>query len=278
MDKAAKLLVKRGDAFLQKNSPRKFHLEAARLLGEFDFPEMYSFKKLVEISFKQNIEKIQNYRSFEFSDLPLTLARGESCFLDLYVWRRRPTTIHNHHFMGAFQCLEGSNVDLKFSWETKKKIGKLHSTGKLTLDETRSVQKGSIVPIDLQDRFIHQNHHHSDITVNLCFRTPDFPKKNIANFLYSGFRYEKERTTLMKAERLFRMARVGAIETEKLSLSVDDMICFLIQSYGTTSENPNFLKMREAFSKKVFKEHRLNTDDILDQHESELDLIQSNYN
>ena len=278
MDKLANKLVKAGDLFISKKGPLKFHLEAARLLTEADFPSKYSFEQLINLSFKKNIESIQNYKAFEFSDLPLTLARGKNCFLDLYVWRRRPTTIHNHHFMGAFQCLEGSNVDLKFSFKNKKKLGKHHSLGELKLDETRNVTRGIVVPIDLGDKFIHQNHHHHDLTVNLCFRTPDFKGRHIANFLYSGLRYEKAQAMLVRTERLFRLLKMSDVDLKKINLDLDDALSFLIQSYGSTSENVPFLSMRNTLIKRVKKELKIDVDDLLDQHESELDLIQSNYN
>ncbi len=278
MDKLARSLIKAGDQFLKKNGPRKFHLEASRLLGEANFHKKFSFEKLIELSFKKGNESIQNYRSFEFSDLPLTLARGENCFVDIYVWRRRPTTIHNHHFVGAFQCLEGDNVDLSFSFKTKKKLGKFHSLGELKLDHSKKIEKGMTQTIDLQDKFIHQNHHHHDLTVNLCFRTPDFPKKNIANFLYSGLRYEKDTNTLMKVERMFRMLGMTSLDLKKIKLSDDEALCFLIQSYGTTSGNPNFLLVRKALAEQVKKKFKINVDDLMDQHESEIDLIQANYN
>lgn len=278
MDRLAKKLVQAGDLFLQKKGPQKFHVEAARLLTEAKFQSKYSFEELVQLSFKKKCESIQNYKAFEFSDLPLTLARGENCFLDLYVWRRRPTTIHNHHFMGAFQCLEGSNVDLKFSFKTKKKLGKFHSLGNLKLDETRTVTKGIVVPIDLGDKFIHQNHHHHDLTVNLCFRTPDFKAKNIANFLYSGLRYEKEQNLLMRTERLFRLLKMTSIKSKDLKLDLDDALCFLIQSFGSVSENKNFLVFREELARRVKKELKVDIDELMNFHESELDLIQANYN
>jgi hypothetical protein len=277
MDKLARKLVSLGDRFIDKNGSRKFHLEAAQLLAAADFQKSYSFGQLVSLSFKKNIETIQNYRAFEFSDLPLTLARGRHCFMDLYVWRRRPTVIHNHHFTGAFQCLEGSNVDLSFSFKTKKKFGKFHSTGELKLEETRKVLAGDVVPIDLQDRFIHQNHHHHDLTVNLCFRTPDVRGKRIANFLYSGLRYEKDPSTLARTERFFRLLKIGPLHGKELNLTSDDALSFLLQSYGSHTENSHFLDFRKYCSDRIRKECKLNLDDLLDDHEGQLDLIQSNY-
>ncbi len=278
MDKLARKLVSLGDRFIAKNGHRKFHLEAAKLLSENNFCSVYSLDQLRSLSFKKNIESIQNYRAFEFSDLPLTLARGEDCFLDLYVWRRRPTVIHNHHFVGAFQCLEGSNVDLSFSFKAKKKLGSFHSLGDLKLEETRKVDAGVIVPIDLQDKFIHQNHHHHDLTVNLCFRTPDISGKRIANFLYSGLRYEKDPVTLARTERIFRLLKLGPLDLKKLNLSADDALSFLIQAYGINSDNSAFQAAKEFFSLKVRKEFKLNLEDLLDEHESQIDLIQANYN
>src|SRR6476646_5091233 len=105
----AKKINLAGDRFIRKNGSKEFHKIATDLLLSSGFSESYHFQEIVKLAFNNNVSGIQNYKQLEFSDLPLTLSRGEHCFIDLYFWRRRPTVIHNHHFSGAFMCLEGNN-------------------------------------------------------------------------------------------------------------------------------------------------------------------------
>jgi hypothetical protein len=120
-------LVQSGDAFIGTHTSARFHEHAAELLKSCKLSDKFNLEETLQ--FAPQIESIatQNYQSFDFSDLPLTIARGESCFIDLYFWRRRPTTIHNHHFSGAFMDLLGKNVDLEFSFTHQNTLDRFMS-------------------------------------------------------------------------------------------------------------------------------------------------------
>lgn len=278
MIKTAQKLVKKGDRFIAQYGVKEFHKKAADLLADGSMAQAYDYQQLVTESFKPSFHRhTQNFEGFEFSDLPITLARGENCFIDIYFWRRRPTVIHNHHFVGAFQCLHGSNLDLEFQFKEKKKIGKYHAMGEVKLLQSHFLQKGDIQAIAPLDKFIHQNHHHADLTVNLCFRTGDIKKNSLSNYLFSGLRYEKNPLLLGRVERLLRFTNLEKFSFKELDLTLDDAMYFLIRTDGSTSQNKNFLNLKSHFEKMVKKDTGLSITRLFDQHEAELEKIQELY-
>ncbi|WP_408098033.1 hypothetical protein ACJVC5_03665 [Peredibacter sp. HCB2-198] len=277
MIKTAQKLIKSADRFLETNGSKNFHLKAAELLETARLDKEYDFEQLVQESFKKSFRHEQNFAHFEFSDLPVTLARGKHSFIDIYFWRRRPTVIHNHHFTGAFQCLEGKNLDLEFEFKEKEKIGKYHAMGEVRIVRSHMIMPGHIQPIAPLNKFIHQNHHHSDLTVNLCFRTIDVQKQHLSNYLFSGLRFEKNPELLSRVERLFRFTNLGDFNPQRLELNLDDAMSFLLHTEGSTSQNKNFLKLKNLLEKRVKKETGLNITKLYDLHEAQLDKIQDEY-
>ncbi len=275
---AAKELVKNGDAFLSQHGPLAFHHEAYELLRKANLPDLFDFKDLVQTSFAPDFNPNQNYASAQFSDLPITIAMGEHCFLDVYFWRRRPTVIHDHHFTGAFQCLEGANVDLEFEFIKTKKLGQFHDLGELSLKQSRNLVKGDIAPIDLLDKFIHQNHHQAELTINACFRTPDIGETNLSNYLYSGLRFEKQPDLLNRNGRLMGFLYIEDFDILGLNLTIDDALHFLVRNYRSTSTGKRFMEMKEFMQEKVDKELGLDLTKLLDAHEMKMDQIENQYN
>lgn len=266
-------LVKRGDEFIGIHGPLKFYDMAATLLQEAKLHEVYRLEDLIKASFSDSFNYNQNYASFQFSDLPVTIAMGEHCFLDLYFWRRRPTTIHNHHFTGAFQCLEGINVDLEFQYTKELGLGLYHDLGQLRPRHSRTLVKGDIAPIDLLDKFIHQNHHQAELTINACFRTPDIGEVNLSNYTYSGLRNEQHPLVLDRISRLLSFINVGEFDVRSLNLTSDDAINFLIRTYKSNSKNKKMLEVRSYMKSLVEQD----IDDLLDVHELRMHELEEQY-
>lgn len=273
----ARKLNAKGDQFIRKNGSKDFHQFAADLLSGSDLAKAYDYQELATASFNQKTSSIQNFKQLEFSDLPLTLSRGNHCFIDVYFWRRRPTTIHNHHFSGAFMCLTGNNVDLEFTFKRSKKIGKFHETGELILHEKRNLVAGSVAEIAPLNKFIHQNHHQAELTVNLCFRTPDLAGKNLSNYLASGLRYEKDPELMGRAARLKRFIDIGEFDSKKLKFTIDDALHFLIQHTGTESRNPRLNAIMEAFNGRLQDEHGIDIKRLLNDHDSWFEKLENEY-
>jgi hypothetical protein len=273
----ARELTHLGDQFIQKYGSKNFHKKAKDLLSEQKMHEYFDYKELVETAFSKKFNPRQNFRSLEFSDLPLTIARGEDCFIDVYFWRRRPTVIHNHHFRGAFQCLLGLNVDSEFKFTQTTKLTKFHSLGNLELQHMTTLSAGEIKAINFQDKFIHQNHHQANLTVNLCFRTPDEANKNLSNFYYSGLKFEKDQLSLARAQRLFAFTRIDDFDFRKLELSLEDAFNFLLMSHGSSAANPRFIFLKKFLESKLKKETGVNMGKLLKEHDQELDRLEAQY-
>lgn len=270
-----KKLNKKGDAFIAKHGIKDFHKKAAELLADADLPARYNFQELVNHSLSG--KHTQYFQSLEFSDLPLTLSFGEHCFIDVYFWLRRPTVIHNHHFAGAFMCLQGNNLDLEFTFKKERKLGKFHDLGVLTLKEERNMRPGDIAEIAFMNKFIHQNHHLDELTVNLCFRTPREVNKNLSNYLFSGLRYEKDPILLGRVARLQRMIDLGVLDHRKANVTIDDAIYFLIQTFETRSQNPRLLRIRKALDQRVKEELGVDISGLLRTHNQRFEEIENNY-
>lgn len=270
-----KKLNKKGDAFIAKHGINDFHKKAAELLADANLPSRYNFQELVNHSLSG--KHTQYFQSLEFSDLPLTLSFGEHCFIDVYFWLRRPTVIHNHHFAGAFMCLQGNNLDLEFIFKKERKLGKFHDLGVLTLKQERNMRPGDIAEIAFMNKFIHQNHHLDELTVNLCFRTPREPNKNLSNYLFSGLRYEKDSVLLGRVARLQRMIDLGVLDHRKANVTIDDAIYFLIQTFETRSQNPRLIRIRKSLDQRVKEEAGIDIDQLLRDHHKQFEEIENNY-
>jgi hypothetical protein len=273
--KIASQLNRKGDHFIKQKGVKDFHKKASELLSESDLLDKFHISPILESIFKPTNK--QHFKNLEFSDLPVTISQGEFCFIDIYFWRRRPTVVHNHHFTGAFMCLSGNNVDLEFKFKKTKKLGKYHDLGDLTLKHTRNLLPGDIAEIGLMDKFIHQNHHQADLTVNLCFRTPQDPKKSLSNYLFSGLRYEKNVDLLSRVGRLHKILDLGLFHSGKMKISNDDAINFLIQTHGTRSQNPKLLNLRKELLKRIKNEFGVNVSSMLEDHELMMDKIENDY-
>lgn len=272
---AAKKINQKGNAFIAKNGIKDFHKKASELLASARLADLYNFEELVNLSL--TAKHPQHFKHLEFSDLPLTIVLGEHCFIDLYFWRRRPTVIHNHHFAGAFMCLTGNNVDLEFTFMKERKLGKFHDLGRLELKRTAQMVAGDITEIGFMDKFIHQNHHQAELTVNLCFRTPQAPGKSLSNYLYSGLRYEKNMELLARVNRLLRFVDIGHFDPAKIPVSDDDAINFLIQTYDSNPAHKNLQKVRKVLDKRVRDHLGVDVSRLIRIHDKRMNELESEY-
>jgi len=271
----AKKINRKGDLFIKKYGIKEFHKKASELLSGSDLHKGFSPQEITSRAFASKVP--QHFKHLEFSDLPLTISQGEHCFIDLYFWRRRPTVIHNHHFTGAFMCLLGNNIDFEYTFKKEKKIGRFHDLGQLKLKHTRILLPGDVAEIAFMDKFIHQNHHQAELTVNLCFRTPQETKKNLSNYLSSGLRFEKNPELIARVERLQRTIDLGLINPEKVSLTVDETVKFLIDTYETRSGNPILLKLKKVLQKRMQTDFDMDINQMMRDHDLMMDRIENDY-
>src|SRR5687767_4243497 len=58
----------------------------------------------------------------QFSDLPVTVARGTGFYVEILVWAVGTAAIHQHAFSGAFTVLAGSSIHSHYRLETLDRI------------------------------------------------------------------------------------------------------------------------------------------------------------
>lgn len=271
----AKKINRKGDLFIKTYGMKEFHKKASELLVRSDLHKHFILQEITHSAFSSKVP--QHFKHLEFSDLPLTISHGEHCFIDLYFWRRRPTVIHNHHFTGAFMCLLGNNIDFEYTFKKEKKLGRFHELGTLTLKQTRNLLPGDVAQIAAMDKFIHQNHHQAELTVNLCFRTPQGSSKSLSNYLSSGLRHEKNPDLISRVERLRRTIDLGLLDTDKVNLTTDEALKFLIDTYDSRSGNPRLLKLRSALHKRMLSDFGLDLNQMMRDHDRMMERIQNDY-
>lgn len=269
-------LVLRGDEFIEKNGDAKFSSFALEALNESKLAAIYDRRELAAITLDPAFSVVPNYPFLEFSDLPLTLARGSHCLIDVYVWYRRPTVIHNHHFSGAFMCLEGNNIDLEYEYRHAKDVGRFHGLGTLKLVQKNHLQAGTAMEIRPLDGYIHQNLHQAELTVNLCFRTNFMIDKTLSHYLIGGLRIDKNKELLQRNARVLAFLRLGELP-EDVQFSIDDTLAYLIELHRSESGNRRVGKLKEVFEKRVREEVGLNLAAALSEHETYMSGLEDSY-
>ncbi len=272
-EKIAEILLL-ADAHLKLQGKSDFPHKAFDLLTKANLHQSFDLNKVLKYALNKDFSISQKYPHFEFSDFPLTLASGEHCFIDMYCWRRRPTSIHHHHFVGAFQCMRGQNLDWSYEFIESKKLGDYHSIGNLILKTQHSLYPGDVVPIKWQEDFIHQNLHNDELTINLCLRTHDQADSYLSDYLYSGLKTIKHPDMIQKVERLYRSLFLSEFNFTEIDLSLDEAIHFLTQTYLHQSQGVTFLKFRKDLSHLMLSKHGLDVDHFCRQHEIHLNNLE----
>jgi hypothetical protein len=267
-------VVSLADEYLKLHGHLGFPQKAECLLKSSGLHLHFDLKPILKFVLDKNFSTSQKYPHFEFSDFPLTLASGEHCFLDMYCWRRRPTSIHHHHFVGAFQCMRGQNLDWSYEFRETKRLGDYHSLGHLILKSQHSLYPGDVVPIKWQEDFIHQNLHDDELTINLCLRTHDQSGSYLSDYLFSGLKTIKHPNLIQKVERIYRSLFLSEITLSEIDLSLDESIHFLSQTYHHQSQGVTFLKFRKDLCHQVLNKYGLDVDYLCQQHEIHLNHLE----
>jgi hypothetical protein len=131
---------------------------------------------------------VQTFPNGEFSDFPLTLVRTDKLLIDLYFWHKSDTTIHNHHFCGAFKVIAGESYQVNYAFNKSKSITLGFDEGTMIQAGNEHLSLGSVHPILLRDKFIHHVFHLGKPTITLCVRTPFLEGEGLAVFVYPKYR------------------------------------------------------------------------------------------
>lgn len=164
------------------------------------FPDLcYEFLEKYSLDFNLSLDKIlqelpnidlplQTFPEGEFSDFPLTLVRTEKILIDMYFWFKSDTSIHNHHFCGAFKIIGGESYQVSYRFDKTNNISPGLDEGVMTQVKNEHLTLGSVNTIKLRDNFIHHVFHLGKPTITLCVRTPFLEGEDLSTFIYPKYR------------------------------------------------------------------------------------------
>ncbi len=161
---------------------KDFTYQVPKLLAELKLPE-------------------QTFYGQEFSQFPLTLLSQNGIHLDLYHWMGANTSIHDHHFHGAFKVLRGEYVQRTYEFETAEEPLPGFAVGKLKVKEERTLAEGEVVEIHPGDKFIHETWHPSGECVTACLRIKKTTGE-LHSYLSPGLKISHEHFELSVSKKL----------------------------------------------------------------------------
>jgi hypothetical protein len=132
----------------------------------------------------------QTFPRGEFSDFSLTFVRTEKLLVDIYIWFKSDTAIHNHHFCGAFKVIAGHSYQVNYDFEIEKNICPGIDQGVMKEVGNQHLNENDVIEIRPRDQFIHHVFHLGKPTVTLCLRTPFFSGEYLSTFIYPKYRVE----------------------------------------------------------------------------------------
>jgi hypothetical protein len=107
-----------------------------------------------------------------FGQPPVTLFRSRRFYIEALFWVDGSTAIHQHRFSGAFQVLEGSSIETRYTFETERVFDGHLVLGGLRTDSIAWLRKGDVRPIGAGvDGLIHALFHLERPSVTIVVRT-----------------------------------------------------------------------------------------------------------
>jgi hypothetical protein len=154
--------------------------------------------------FKERPHCPQTFSKYPFSDCDLTLYSDSDFCLDLYVWLRQDTAIHDHNFEGAFLVLEGENLQLSYTFDTRTTPVDSIEMGLLAVTDQRHLAEASVQQIRSGRQFIHHLVRLSPRVITVCLRTLGRKEQELSLFLFPSIAVPQVRFS-SKEEILFRL-------------------------------------------------------------------------
>lgn len=142
-------------------------------LGRFDPPAF----RLDDVSrFLLTTRTAQPTVDRVFSDMPVTVYRGDGFYVELLIWVDGTTAIHQHGFSGAFRVLHGSSLHSVYEFEEMRRINSRTRLGRVTCTGMRYLKPGDRHRIRSgPDGLAHALFHLERPSVTLVVRTDGDP-------------------------------------------------------------------------------------------------------
>lgn len=196
---------------------------------------------------------LQQFPNGEFSDFPLTLVRRENFLIDIYVWFKSDTNIHNHHFCGAFKVIAGSSAQIRYKFKILQEIGPGLSQGEMTQEGLDELALNAVQAIDPREEFIHNVFHTGKPTITLCLRTPAFKGEALDVYIYPKYKLKLSFPTVnfMKWHQIAKVALAQGKTVESIPFSEVDIILMIYRHSRRLTVIDNSLL--ELFQKQLEK-------------------------
>src|SRR5262249_6236027 len=116
--------------------------------------------------------KIRQQPETGFSNLPVTVYRGDAFHLELLVWTRASTSVHQHGFSGAFRVVTGSSLHSNYRFIERQRINSHLLIGDIEMTSMQLLNVGDVVPISAgREGLVHSLFHLDEPSVTLVART-----------------------------------------------------------------------------------------------------------
>lgn len=147
---------------------RSFPAIAMAALSGFDPPDF----DLAGVGLLLRETTVAQQPQTRFSNLPVTLFVGEGFYLELLVWTRGTTSIHQHGFSGAFRVIAGSSLHTDYGFTEHVRLGHHIRLGDVRAKGMRLLQTGDAMPITSgPDGLTHALFHLDNPSATLVART-----------------------------------------------------------------------------------------------------------
>ncbi len=111
-----------------------------------------------------------------FSNLPVMLYCGDGFYLELLVWTRSTTSLHQHAFSGAFRVVAGSSLHSDYRFVERRRINSHLLVGDIEAIRMRLLRVGDVLPIiSGREGLIHSLFHLDQPSATLVARTDQDP-------------------------------------------------------------------------------------------------------
>ena len=179
---------------------------AAEALAQFDGEFSFDTAALADFFATTFIPQQPGLR---FSDLPVTVFRQREFYIEILIWTKSTTSVHQHGFSGAFKVLQGSSIHTTFEFQPQREISPDCILGAVIPQQTRYLTKGATQQIHPgSEGLIHSLYHLDYPSLTLVVRTHGHLKHQPQYTYYrpcfaiNQFQLEKDDLVVMYAKLL----------------------------------------------------------------------------
>ncbi|MBY0515675.1 MAG: hypothetical protein K2P81_02120 [Bacteriovoracaceae bacterium] len=226
-------IIKLGESITQKMKASSF---AQVSIQELKATKIEGIPQLADLEL--GISKLelpsQTFPQGEFSDFSITLYRCEEFCIDMYYWFHTDTSIHDHHFEGAFKVIEGASLQTRYKFEAENK-GQILSEGKTLELGSEILETNSVQEIKRGEEFIHKIVHLKFPTITLCVRTPQKSNEYLSIYVPPKYSLKVKALTPLqqkKVQLLNLSYRLGESQGGGIYFESEEIVLILNGHYG----------------------------------------------